>query len=328
MKKVCTIGGGTGHYVVLQGLKEQHYDLTAIVSMADDGGSTGILRDELGVLPAGDVRQCIVALSESSDLMRNLMNYRFGESFLAGHTFGNILLSALEKVTGSFELAVEEVSRVLNIKGKVVPVTMQPVRLKMCLKNRKILEGEKEIYLSEEIDQGYSIIYLDPHPQANEEAISRILAADTIIIGPGGLYTSIIANLLVEGITKALRESKATKILVINLMNRKGQTTHFKTSDYLKEIEKYIGEGVIDLIIVNNEMPPRDLIDRYSEEGDLVINDLFDPRVIQANLLGDLGKSVVFDFIKRSFIRHDSSRLSKVLCQLIEEEKGDRVNHF
>ncbi len=155
MKRVCTIGGGTGNFVVLRGLK--HYsdlDISAIVSMADDGGSTGILRDELGVLPAGDARQCVVALSNSSRLMRNLMNYRFENGGLRGHSFGNLFLSALEKVTGSFERAIEEVGKILNIRGKVLPVTTQQVRLKMVLKNRTILEGEKEIYLSQEIDKG------------------------------------------------------------------------------------------------------------------------------------------------------------------------------
>lgn len=318
MKKICTIGGGTGHYAVLQGLKEYPYELKAIVSMSDDGGSTGILRDELGVLPTGDVRQCIVALSEASSLMRNLMNYRFGESFLAGHTFGNILLSALEKITGSFELAVEEVSRVLKIRGKVLPVTMQPVRLKMCLKNRKILEGESEIYLSEEIDQGYSMIYLDPHPEANPEAIQQIQDADAIILGPGGLYTSIISNLLVEGIRQAIRQSKAKKIFVVNLMNRRGQTTHFCTSHYVEEVEKFLGPGSLDIIVVNNALPPQELIDRYAEEGTLVQNDLTGRKVISANLLGDLGRLSKVDFLKRSLIRHDSSRLAEVLSSIIE----------
>jgi uncharacterized cofD-like protein len=164
MKKIVVIGGGTGNFVVLKGLKNFPVEISAIVSMADDGGSTGILRDELGVLPPGDVRQCIVALSNSSRLMRSLMNYRFENGGLEGHSFGNLLLSALEKVTGSFEKAVEEVSRIMYIKGKVIPVTTHQTRLKMVLKNRKLLEGEKEIYLSQEIDQGYHNIYLDIIP--------------------------------------------------------------------------------------------------------------------------------------------------------------------
>src|SRR6185295_2942455 len=161
VKKVVVIGGGTGNFVVLRGLKKYPLDLTAIVSMADDGGSTGILRDELGVLPPGDVRQCLVALSNSSSMMRSLMNYRFEQGGLGGHSFGNLLLSALEKVTGSFEKAVDEVGRILSIKGKVIPVTTHQVRLKMVLTNRTVLEGEREVYLSQDIDQGYKSIFLE-----------------------------------------------------------------------------------------------------------------------------------------------------------------------
>ncbi|MBM3196927.1 MAG: YvcK family protein [Chlamydiae bacterium] len=321
MKRITTLGGGTGNYVVLRGLKEYPVDLTAIVTMSDDGGSTGILRDELGVLPAGDVRQCIVALSESSELMRNLMNYRFDESFLSGHTFGNIFLSALEKVTGSFETAIEEVSRVLNIKGKVVPVTTQHVRLKMILNNRKILESEKEIYLNDEIDQGYSGFFLDPYPKANPEAVKRIQEADAVIIGPGGLYTSVISNLLVDGVVETLKNSRAIKIFVVNLMNKKGQTTGFKVSDYVRQVELYLGEGVIDYIVVNSQTPPKELIDRYAEEGDLVECDLFDGRVIQTPLLGPIDKANKRDLLKRNLIRHDSDRLARILIHIIEEAK-------
>src|SRR5271154_7496815 len=192
MKKIVVIGGGTGNFAVLQGLKDYELDISAIVSMADDGGSTGILRDELGVLPPGDVRQCLVALSNSSRLMRSLMNYRFENGGLGGHSFGNLLLSALEKVTGSFEKAVEEAGKILYIKGKVIPVTTHQVRLKMLLNDRKVLEGEKEVYLSKEIDRGYKSIYLEPYPKANPHAIDEIINADMIVIGPGGLHTSII----------------------------------------------------------------------------------------------------------------------------------------
>ncbi|MES2273233.1 MAG: 2-phospho-L-lactate transferase CofD family protein, partial [Chlamydiota bacterium] len=187
VKKVVVVGGGTGNFVVLKGLKKYPLDLTAIVSMADDGGSTGILRDELGVLPPGDVRQCLVALSNSSRLMRSLMNYRFENGGLEGHSFGNLLLSALEKVTGSFEKAVEEAGKILYIKGKVIPVTTHQVRLKMLLNNRKILEGEKEIYLSQEIDKGYKSIYLEPHPTANPHAIDAILNPNIKLVSIQGV---------------------------------------------------------------------------------------------------------------------------------------------
>lgn len=285
--------------------------------MADDGGSTGILRDELGVLPPGDVRQCIVALSNSSRLMRSLMNYRFENGGLEGHSFGNLLLSALEKVTGSFEKAVEEVSKIMFIRGKVIPVTTNQTRLKMVLKNRKILEGEKEVYLSSEIDQGYDTIYLEPYPKANHEALSEIKNADIVILGPGGLHTSLIPNLLVDGIVEALNESHAKKIFIVNLMNRNGQTTNFSVSDYLKELVRFMGKDLFDYIIVNKQQPPRELIEIYAQEGTLVSNDLIDSRVIEADLLGEIGKQPIKDLIKRNLIRHDSEKLAQELMKIV-----------
>ncbi len=318
MKKIVVIGGGTGNFTVLKGLKNYEVDLSAIVSMADDGGSTGILRDELGVLPPGDVRQCLVALSDSSRLMRSLMNYRFENGGLGGHSFGNLLLSALEKVTGSFEKAVEEAGKILNIKGKVIPVTTHQVRLKMILADRTLLEGEKDIYLSQEIDQGYKSIFLEPYPKANPHAINEIYNADLLVLGPGGLHTSLIPNLLVDGVVDAIRRSQAKKTFVVNLMNRKGQTTGFKVSDYLKEVHRFIGEDIFDYILVNDQKPPQSLIEVYSEEGDLVENDLLnDTRVILAALLGELKELPATDFIKRSLIRHDPKKLAQELMKIV-----------
>ena len=312
------MGGGTGNFVVLRGLKNYDLSLTAVVSMADDGGSTGVLRDELGVLPPGDVRQCLVALSNSSRLMRSLINYRFENGGLEGHSFGNLLLSALEKVTGSFEKAVEEVGRILYIKGKVIPVTTHQVRLKMILRNRQILEGEKEIYLSEEIDKGYDSIFLEPYAKANPNAISAIMQADLIVMGPGGFHTSIIPNLLVEGVTQALKETSAKKVFICNLMNRKGQTTGYKVSDYHKEITRYIGEDIFDYILVNNQKPEKILIDKYSEEGDLVENDMKDERVINAPLLGEIGKKNQNDvLLTRNLIRHNSKQVTKEIMKIV-----------
>lgn len=317
MKKIVVIGGGTGNFTVLAGLKHYDFDLSAIVSMADDGGSTGILRDDLGVLPPGDVRQCLVALSNSSRLMRSLMNYRFENGDLGGHSFGNLLLSALEKVTGSFEKAVEEVGKILFIKGKVIPVTTHQVRLKMILNDAKALEGEKEIYLSQEIDKGYQKIYLDPDPSANPKAISEILNADIVVLGPGGMHTSLIPNLLIDGISEAIRKSHAKKVFVVNLMNRKGQTTGFKVSDYVQEIVRYLETDCLDYILVNNQLPPEDLIQAYSNEGDLVQNDLIQERVVLAPLLGEMKEVAKNDLIKRSLIRHDSKKLAQELVKIV-----------
>ncbi len=322
MKKVVVIGGGTGNFTVLRGLRKYGVELSAIVSMADDGGSTGVLRDELGVLPPGDVRQCLVALSDSSRMMRSLMNYRFENGGLEGHSFGNLLLSALEKVTGSFEQAIEEAGRILSIKGKVIPVTTHKVKLKMLLTNNTMLEGEDKIDVSSEIDQGYSNLFLEPYPKADPHAISEIMNADVVLLGPGSLYTSLIPNLLVEGIAKALRETKAKKIFVANLMNKKGQTTNFKVSDYLREVTRYLGKDVFDYVFINDGTPAEDLIDRYAKEGELVTHDLTqDPRAMTHNFLEE--KMTAQDpndplASNRSLIRHDAHKLAAKIMEIVE----------
>ncbi|MBI4152027.1 YvcK family protein [Candidatus Woesearchaeota archaeon] len=321
MKKVVVIGGGTGNFVVLSGLRNYNVDLSVIVSMADDGGSTGILRDELGVLPPGDVRQCLVALSDSSRLMRSLMNYRFENGGLGGHNFGNLLLSALEKVTGSFEKAVEEAGRILSIKGKVIPVTTHQVRLRMILHNGKMLEGEGAIYTSQELDKGFRSIYLEPFPEVNKRAIDEIMNADVVVLGPGGLYTSLIPNLLVDGISKALRDTKAKKVYIANLMNRKGQTTGFTVSRHLKELQRFTGADVFDFLLVNDGKPASALLKKYEEEAGMVENDLRgDSRVVTANLLeaqkAEYAKADSLSHF-RAFIRHDPHKLAQELMKIV-----------
>ncbi|MFA6461359.1 MAG: gluconeogenesis factor YvcK family protein [Candidatus Woesearchaeota archaeon] len=323
MKRVVTLGGGTGSFVVLNSLKNHPVELCAIVSMADDGGSTGILRDELGVLPPGDVRQCLIALSDSSRLMRSLMNYRFENGGLQGHSFGNLLLSALEKTTGSFEKAVEEAGKILNIKGKVIPITTHQTRLKMLLNSGRLLEGEGEIYISTEVHKGFKSIYLEPFPKADPHAIDEIMNADLIILGPGGLYTSLIPNLLVEGIPKALRESKAKKLFIVNLMNKNSQNPEFKASHYLQEIVHYLGKDCFDYILINSGRPSKELIHLYSEEGDLVENDLSkDSRIVYVDLIenqtSEYSSSDVLSK-KRALIRHDPKKLSQAILKILEE---------
>ncbi len=329
MKKVVVIGGGTGNFTVLRGLKQYPVELGAIVSMADDGGSTGILRDELGVLPPGDVRQCLVALSDSSRLMRSLFNYRFENGGLQGHSFGNLLLSALEKVTGNFERAVEEAGKILSIKGKVIPVTTHKTRLKMVLNSGKVLEGEGEIYTSQEINGGYQKIYLEPFPKADPHAVDEIMNADLVVLGPGGLYSTLIPNLLVEGIGESLRNTKAIKVFVANLMNKKGQTTGFKVSDYVREVQQFAGSGsgiaggIFDYIIVNTGKPAKDLIRRYADEAELVENDLpaLPPgNVIAANLLEEtMTEYAPADAFARhrTLIRHDARKLAEELMKIV-----------
>ncbi|MBN1517473.1 YvcK family protein [Candidatus Sumerlaeota bacterium] len=325
LKRVVVIGGGTGNFVLLTGLKQYDIELSAVVSMADDGGSTGVLRDELGVLPPGDVRQCLVALSNSSRLMRSLMSYRFEREHgsLSGHTFGNLLLSTLEKVTGSFERAVEEAGRILSIKGKVLPVTTHEVRLKMVLKDGAMLHGEGEIYASEKIDQGYEDLYLEPSPEVNRLAVDEIMNADAVVLGPGGLYTSLIPNLLVSGLAKALCKTQAECIFVQNLMNKNGQTTGMKTSDYLRELRRFMnGQDPFHYILVNSAQPQPEALELYAHQGTLIENDVHDdPRIIACDLLSDrVSQYSKGDALSahRTLIRHDSAKLASAIMKIVD----------
>jgi len=284
MKKIVTIGGGTGSFVLLSGLKNYPVHLSAIVSMADDGGSTGVLRDELGVLPPGDIRQCLVALSDSSEKMRELMNYRFERGTLKGHNFGNLLLSALEKINKGFLKGLEEASQILNVKGEVIPVTDSDVNLYMELKNGKVLKGEPrnstklslrgehQINVNFEIEKrGIKKFYLNPKVKANKKVIQRIREADMVIIGPGNLYCSILPNFLVAGISEAVHESKATVVFNCNLVNKKGHTEKFTLDDYVDVMNKYLGKERINFITFNSLKPPKRLIKKYQRRREFLI---------------------------------------------------------
>ncbi len=329
MKKVVTIGGGTGSFMLLSGLREYPIELSAIVSMADDGGSSGIHRDELGVLPPGDIRQCLVALSESPEIMRKLMSYRFTEGGLDGHSFGNLFLSALEKVTGDFSSAVREASGILQVRGNVIPVTKDDTHLFAKLRNGKLLRGESAINVNFNVEKvGIERIYLEPAARANAEAVKRILDADLVIIGPGNHYCSIVPNLLVRGIPEALRKTRARIIYNCNLVNKWGHTNNFSLDDYVEAVHGFIGAPVIDFVTYNTRRPGQATLERYQkqESGSIVT---FDEtvrvkrgyRIVKGDLL-----SSAFHTAKpgdkiaatRSFIRHDSKKLAKVLMFLLE----------
>lgn len=327
-KNIVTIGGGTGSFMLLSGLKKYPVNISAIVSMADDGGSTGVLRDELGVLPPGDVRQCLVALSESSKELRDLMGYRFEEGGLKGHSFGNLLLSALEKINGSFSKGVEEAIKILNVKGEVIPVADGDMRLFMKLKNGKILKGENEINHSFEIEKrGIEKIYLSSLTKANKKAIKRISEADLIVIGPGNFYCSIVPNFLVKGISEAIKKSKAKIVFNCNLVNKKGQTEKFDLDDYVVSINKLIGKERIDFVTFNTQEPGEKLIRKYANQRELLIqlektkNSDREYRIIQADILSrkkpTYSKSDILAE-SRAFIRHDSEKLAKIMMIILE----------
>jgi len=327
MKKIVTISGGTGGFMLLSGLKKYPVQLSAIVNMVDNGGSSGILRDELGVLPPGDVRQCLVALSESSQTLRTLMSYRFENGNLQGHSFGNLLLSALEKINGNFSSAIESASHILSVKDEVIPVTTSKIHLYLRLSNGNILSGESAIKHDRTIQEiGTSSLYIEPKAMANPKAIKRIIEADLIVIGPGDFYCSILPNLLIKGIASAICRSKATVIFNCNITNRKGITRYFTLDDYVDTLHSFLGKERIDFVTMNKQTPPLSIIKKYEEQEESMV--LFNVKqnlkrnfkVFKADLLSNkiFTYSQVDQIAKeRAFIRHDSDKLAKLLMKIL-----------
>ncbi len=312
------VGGGTGNFTILTGLKKHPLDLSAIVSMVDSGGSTGILRDELGVLPPGDVRQCLVALSSSDKFMRELMNYRFTSGKLRGHNFGNLLLSALEKTTGSFDSAIEAASEILRIRGRVIPVTLDDVNLVAYFNDGRMISGQHTI--ERENLGNLKKLTLKPRAKANPKAINAIKDANLIIIGPGNFYQSIIPNLLVGGIPEAIRRSQAKKVYICNLMTNAGHTDGFRVRDFTNKLELYLG-GKVDFIIYNNKAPNRSFIKRYVEEGGHPVRpetNLPKQRFIGEDLLSrKIVKPLKGDLLRRNLIRHNSDKVAEIIVSLL-----------
>jgi len=333
-KNIVTIGGGTGSFTILSGLKKfDDFTISAVVSMADDGGSTGRLRDELGVLPPGDVRQCLVALSEEPKVVRDLFNYRFESGDLKGHTVGNIIISALEKKNGSFSKGLDVAMKVLKIKGKVIPVTDENVDLALKLKNGKLLMGESEINHNFTLQkEGIGKVYLQPQARINNTAKKAIEKADVVMIGPGNHYCSIIPNLLVKGVKQALTKSKAKVVYVVNLVNKKGHTNGFTLSDYVESINNYIGSNRIDYAILNVQKPKPQLIRKYQNKSEDLVETSPDHRnegfkVVTANLLGRAVEQNKADSIgnTRSLIRHDSNKLAKIIKYISDLDEYTKV---
>ncbi|PIY71788.1 YvcK family protein [Candidatus Roizmanbacteria bacterium CG_4_10_14_0_8_um_filter_33_9] len=323
MKKITVIGGGTGAYVVLSGLKDEKIDLGVIVNMTDSGGSTGRLRDQLGVLPPGDLRQCLVALSDAPDLWRRLFLYRFESGDFAGHNFGNIFLSALEKVSTNYYEVIQTVSYVLKTKGDVIPVTINKTHLCVEYKNGKILKGEG--YIDDNIKENSKIIraFLEPKIQSNPRAIKRLKESDLIIISPGDLYTSIIPILLVDRVAKTISKSRAKIVYIMNLMTKKGQTTHYKASDHLDELKSYLGREP-DWVVINNGEVPKNIVNWYHDHlEESVINNLTlsKNKIIQADIVD---RAITIqnkaDMLTRSILRHNSFALSRVIMNIIQNK--------
>lgn len=316
--RTVVIGGGTGAYTALMGLKHHTRELAAIISMADSGGSTGRLRDEFGHLPPGDLRKALVALAaddRTSQMLRELFEYRFEKGGgLSGHTFGNLFITALTEITGGTDKAVAEVSHILNIRGRVIPVTLSDVHLVAETARGTVIRGETNIDVrTDDVDVPITKVYLEPEADANPEAVRAIEEADIVLLGPGDLYSSVVPNLLVGGIADAIKRSRAAKVYVCNIMTKRGETDGFRASDFIRQILRHLGDdSALDYVLLNYHasLPPS-VMRRYAETGSKPVSiDLPECYELVPNLevhpLTAVG----------TYVRHDPELLADAVMQM------------
>ncbi|UJF33063.1 gluconeogenesis factor YvcK family protein [Paenibacillus hexagrammi] len=309
---IVVIGGGTGLSVMLRGLKEKPVDITAIVTVADDGGSSGILRSELQMPPPGDIRNVLTALADVEPLMSLILQYRFQNGTgLAGHSLGNLILAALTDITGDFVTAVKEMNRVFAVKGRVLPAASQAIVLKAEMEDGSVVEGESKIPKALGRIKRVSIEPPDVTPL--EEAIRAIRKADAILVGPGSLYTSILPNLLVPQVAEEIVKSDAVKMFICNVMTQPGETDDYSVSDHLGAIHEHLGHHLFDYVIVNNgEIPPQ-VQAKYAEKGAKAVH-------LDLDEVTKRGYRVIADrlVLFRTYLRHDAEKLSDHIYQLVE----------
>ena len=315
--RITVIGGGTGMSVILRGLKRITENLAAVVTMADDGGGSGMLREDLGMLPPGDVRSCLLALADVEHDFGELMQYRFQDGMLAGQNMGNLIIAGLAMMAGSFEKGLEKAHDIFRISGRVIPVTCEEITLCARLSGGTIVRGESNIPNTVLAGEGkIQEVYLEPkNVQTWEDARAAIRQADIIIIGPGSLYTSLIPNLLVGGIGEELTDSEAIKVLVCNVMTQKGETDGFGPLDHVREIEKYMKGSRLDYVFVNNKRVDEETARRYYEDGSVPV--ILQPG--EAELLKRRGLQVIqedFIDVKMGYVRHNADKIARKVAEI------------
>lgn len=312
-EKVVVIGGGTGISAILRGVKKYSKNISAIVAMTDDGGGSGMLRDDLGMLPPGDVRNCLVALANTEPAMEKLFQYRFDAGSLEGQNFGNIFIAALNNIYGNFDSALREIGNVLKITGRVIPVTLDNVHLVAKFANGDKCLGESIIpKMSYKLDTEILEVSLFPEiPKANKKAIDAILKADKILLGPGSLYTSIIPNLVVEGISQALYDTKAEKIYIANAMTQRGETNNYSIRDHILAIEKHSFKNILNTCLINDHEISKDILDKYLDKDKSKRIELTKRDIDFLNKRNI--KLVVDDFIEEvdGFVRHSGEKVAR-----------------
>jgi uncharacterized cofD-like protein len=322
--KIVVIGGGTGSFTLLSALKNHTPNITALVNMADDGGSTGVLIDELGVLPPGDIRQCLVALSNAPEEVRELFNFRFPRGSLRGHSFGNLFLSAVEKMSSNFNDAVRLAGDVLQIQGRVLPITLDKCEL-VCRYGKRKVKGQYRLsQTSFPLGTRPELSFKKP-ARLNPEAAEAIAAADLVVIAPGFLYASLAPALLVDGVAQALQNTRAKNVYVCNLVNKPNHTMDYGVHDYVSEIERFTRKNILDYVLYNVDTPSPQWLKRYAldQEFPVVVDTA---QLKKARYKAVAGKFLSHEhhkrnpndsFIKRSLIRHDGEAVAKALLKLL-----------
>lgn len=313
---IVIIGGGTGLSYVLKGIKKYPLDITAIVTVADDGGSSGDIRNAIHVLPPGDIRKVMVAMSETEPLMNTLLNHRFtNETIFANHTVGNILLTALFQITGDYVKAIKKLSKVLNVKGRILPVAKKPITLCALMEDNSIIYGESHITAAKKRIK--KIFLKEENIEVTEEVLKEIDNADMIVLGPGSLYTSIIPNLLVPGVKEAINKSKAKKVYICNVMTEPGETDNFTVSKHVLVLEDYLGKNTIDIIIANDDKNiNQEVLNKYkAKDSELVTIDYDEIIKLNKELITD--KFIYVN--EKNHIRHNSKKIAAYLLMMLIE---------
>lgn len=319
--KLVVFGGGTGLSILLRGLKKYTGELSAIVTVADNGGGSGVLREDLGMLPPGDMRNCIIALSDIEPTMIKLMQHRFKDGYLNGQSFGNLLIAAMYEIFGDYEHALKEIGSIFRLSGKVLPMTLQDAQLKAFLDNGECILGEKDIpeFVSKSGSRIDRVSLVPEVCMPLEETVKDIKEADIIVLGPGSLYTSVIPNMLVHNISEFISESKATKFYICNLMTQPGETDHYNVYDHVDAIIKHSNRYVIDYVIANDELISESQIANYKFKGAKQV--LIDDE--QVKKLEEMNIKVIssnFVEIRKNYIRHNSEKIGQLLLNYTKEK--------
>ena len=312
-KKVVVIGGGTGLSTMLKGIKKYTSEITAVVTVADNGGSSGKIREEMGIMPPGDIRNCLVALANTEPIMEKLLQYRFKEGSLDGQNFGNLLIATLAEITGSFEEAVHVTSKVLAITGKVLPVTLEDVHLRATFENDHEVIGETEIVeYGKQTECNICHIELNPKaPEPTDKVMQALEEAELIILGPGSLYTSIIPNLLVKNMSQQIAKAKAKKVYIANIMTQPGETSKLTLEEHVEVLEHYLGRNVLDAIIINNELVEKEQMKEYEEEGAALL--VANKEHAIWHRVKRIEAPLIKVYSKEKFIRHDPDKLAQCI---------------